>query len=212
MSKKRFMALPAIALVVSMMAASAFAASPTPGTHPVKVVGNLTEDEIIIIDGEDVEGVMGKKATDLGLSADTLQMEVDKVDKNIKAADLEVYVTFGAYLRSDYESNGPETKGSERHVYLGGENTITVSCASESTDAVLVLHFEEGAWKIVGKADSTTTVTFTVSYLSPFAVVKASAPSSAQTGEYAGAYIVMVAVALVAAGAIFAIRAKKATK
>ena len=207
MSKKRFMALPALALVVSMMAASA-----TPGTHPVKVVGNLTEVEIIIIDGEDVEGVMGKKATDLGLSADTLQKEVDKVDKNIKAADLEVYVTFGAYLRSDYESNGPETKGSERHVYLGGENTITVSCASESTDAVLVLHFEEGAWKIVGKADSTSTVTFTVSYLSPFAVVKASAPSSAQTGEYAGAYIVMVAVALVAAGAIFAIRAKKATK
>ena len=206
------MALPAIALVVSMMAATAFAGSPTPGTHPTKVVGNLTTDDIIIIEGEDVEEVMGKKATDLGFSESELQKEVDKVDSKIKAADLTVYVTFGAYLKSDYENNGPEVKGSERTVDLGGENTITVTCESESTDAVLVFHFVNGAWKLVGKADSTTTVTFTVSTLSPFAVVKASAKSSAQTGEYAGAYIVMVAVALVAAGAIFAIRAKKATK
>ena len=50
-----------------------------------------------------------------------------------------------------------------------------------------------------------------VSDLSPFAIAKASATTSAQTGEYAGTYIIMVAVALVAAGAVFAIRAKKAS-
>lgn len=206
--KKTFAALPTMAVVVSMFAASVFAASPSAGTKPLSVKGGgYSVDDIVIIEDEDLEDVMGDKATDLGFSAKELQKEVDKIDSSIKASDLEVFMTFGAYLASDYTG-----KGHEKTVDLGDDVTIRVSCDSESTDAVLVFHFEDGEWKIVGKADSTSSVKFTVDSLSPFAVAKASAETSAQTGDYAGTYIIMVAVALVAAGAVFAIRAKKAVK
>ncbi|MBR6960769.1 MAG: hypothetical protein IKH76_09860 [Clostridiales bacterium] len=211
--KKTFAALPTMAVVVSMFAASVFAASPTAGTKPISVSGGgYSVDDIIIIEDEDLEGVDGEKATDLGFSAKELQKEVDKIDSSIDAKDLEVFYTFGAYLKSDYDANGPETAGNYRNVDLGDDVTIKVSCDSEDTDAVLVFHYVDDEWQIVGKADSTSSVKFTVDSLSPFAVAKASAETSAQTGDYAGTYIIMVAVALVAAGAVFAIRAKKATK
>lgn len=206
--KKTFAALPTMAVVVSMFAASVFAASPTAGTKPISVSGGgYSVDDIIIIEDEDLEGVDGEKATDLGFSAKELQKEVDKIDSSIDAKDLEVFYTFGAYLKSDYTGSGHEAT-----VDLGDDVTIRVSCDSESTDAVLVFHYVDDEWEIVGKADSTSSVKFTVDSLSPFAVAKASAESSAQTGDYAGTYIIMVAAALVAAGAVFAIRAKKATR
>ena len=48
--------------------------------------------------------------------------------------------------------------------------------------------------------------------LSPFYLYTATAKSSAQTGDFAPAYIAMISVALLSCGVIFAIRAKKATK
>ena len=211
---KKFMSLPVIGVVVAMLGASVFAASPSAGTHPISVddpSGYLTVDNIIIIDGEDLKTVKGMKATELGISKDDLQAEVDKVDSKIDAADLEVVHTFGAYYAPDYEANGEHI---EWHYINPQPFTFRVSFNSDSSDAVIVLHFDSNLdqWVIVGTADSTSSVSATVSNLSPFAIVKASPASSSQTGEYAGAYIVMVAAALAACGAVFAIRAKKATR
>ena len=135
----------------------------------------------------------------------------DKMNDKLDAADLEVVHTFGAYYAQDYIDNGEHI---EWHYINPQPFTFRVSFNSDSSDAVIVLHYDSNIdqWVIVGKADSTTSVDATVSNLSPFAIVKASPATSSQTGEYAGAYIVMVAAALAACGAVFAIRAKKATR
>ena len=209
--KKALMTLPVIGIVVAMLGASVFAASPSAGTHPISAVGTKSgidyTSRIIIIDGEDLLNVNGKKATDLGISKSDLQSEVDKINDKVDASELEVVHTFGAYFSSAYDTYGPSI---ECHSF--GPNdplAIRVSYSSSSDDVILVLHFENGAWKIVGNADTTSSVKFTVTSLSPFAIVKASPASSAQTGEYASPYLVMVASALVACGALFMIHAKK---
>ena len=51
-----------------------------------------------------------------------------------------------------------------------------------------------------------------VTSFSPFYIYVGAASTSPQTGDFAPAYIAMISVALISCGAIFAIRAKKATK
>ena len=216
--KKALMTLPVIGIVVAMLGASVFAASPSAGTHPISAVDSYGFDytnSIIIIDGEDLLHVNGVKGTDLGISKADLQAEVDKINDKVDAAELEVVHTFGAYFAEDYNRpdgldgrpGGPRVETYRRSPT--NPLTIRVSYSSSSDDVILVLHFENGAWKIVGKADTTSSVKFSVTSLSPFAIVKASPASSAQTGEYASPYLVMVASALVACGALFMIHAKK---
>ena len=216
--KKSLVTLPVIGVVVAMLGASVFAASPSAGTHPISAVDSYGHDytnDIIIIDGEDLLNVSGKKGTDLGLSKADLQAEVDKINDKVDASDLEVVHTFGAYFSEDYNRpdgldgrpGGPRVETYRRSP--SNPLTIRVSYSSSSDDVILVLHFEDGAWKIVGSADTTSSVKFSVTSLSPFAILKASPASSAQTGEYASPYLVMVASALVACGAIFAIQARK---
>ena len=166
---KKFMALPVIGIVVAMLGASVFAASPSTGILVKATAGDgtdlLTEDpthgKIVIVDGQDDQNVMGKKGTDL-ISADLINSTVN--NSKFDASSFTVVKVFDAH----YEVGGVPTA-------LPADFVVQNS-------------------------------------LSPFAIIKATAATSAQTGEYAGAYIIMVAVALTACGAVFAIRAKKASK
>ena len=51
-----------------------------------------------------------------------------------------------------------------------------------------------------------------VTSFSPFYIYVGGPQNSPQTGDFAPAYIAMISVALISCGAIFAVRAKKATK
>ena len=210
---KKLMALPTMALVVSMLGASVFAATSSPVSALLKsATGKNGENlfnnadgkgSIVIVDDQDDQKVLGKKATDLISAADiTSAVNNSKFD----AAKFEIVKTFDAHYE-DATGTPAALPDDLKPV------TVDINFSATDTEAVLILHYENGAWKIVGKsvAKAVSVETFEVSDLSPFAIAKASATTSAQTGEYAGTYIIMVAVALVAAGAVFAIRAKKAS-
>ena len=211
--KKRFMALPIVGIVVAMLGSAVFASSPGPGTPPIEVDG-APIDDIIIYEGDDIMNVMGKKATDL-IGESELQAAVNKKDKSIKASDMIVSFVFTGYYRPDIWGQTPHI---EVHHDFGHDVMIRIGYNSDPSDVLIVLHYVKGRnetvgkWVIVGENDTTTSLKFTVDSLSPFAVVKGTPKSSSQTGEYAGTYIIMVATALVACGAVFAIRAKKASK
>lgn len=210
---KKLMALPTMALVVSMLGASVFAATSSPvsallksatGKNGENLLNNADgKGSIVIVDDQDDQKVLGKKATELVSAADiTSAVNNSKFD----AAKFEIVKTFDAH----YE----DATGTPAALPAAlSPVTVDINFSATDTEAVLILHYENGAWKIVGKsvAKAVSVETFEVSDLSPFAIAKASATTSAQTGEYAGTYIIMVAVALVAAGAVFAIRAKKAS-
>ena len=210
---KKLMALPTMALVVSMLGASVFAATSSPVSALLKKAtgangadltdGSAGQGRIVIVDDQDDQNVLGKKATELVSAADiTSAVNNSKFD----AAKFEIVKTFDAH----YE----DATGTPAALPPAlSPVTVDINFSATDTEAVLILHYENGAWKIVGKsvAKAVSVETFEVSDLSPFAIAKASATTSAQTGEYAGTYIIMVAVALVAAGAVFAIRAKKAS-
>ena len=210
---KKLMALPTMALVVSMLGASVFAATSSPVSALLKKAtgangadltdGSAGQGRIVIVDDQDDQNVLGKKATELVSAADiTSAVNNSKFD----AAKFEIVKTFDAHYE-DATGTPAALPGALSPV------TVDINFSATDTEAVLILHYENGAWKIVGKsvAKAVSVETFEVSDLSPFAIAKASATTSAQTGEYAGTYIIMVAVALVAAGAVFAIRAKKAS-
>ena len=210
---KKLMALPTMALVVSMLGASVFAATSSPVSALLKKAtagdgtdltdGSAGKGRIVIVDDQDDQKVLGKKATELVSAADiTSAVNNSKFD----AAKFEIVKTFDAHYE-DATGTPAALPDDLKPV------TVDINYSATDTEAVLILHYENGAWKIVGKsvAKAVSVETFEVSDLSPFAIAKASATTSAQTGEYAGTYIIMVAVALVAAGAVFAIRAKKAS-
>ena len=217
--KKFLAAIPVIGVVIAMLGASVLAASPEPGIPPVDVIDPdhvITVDDIVIIPGEDLMNVSGKKATDLVSEAE-INAALERIGKTgkVEIKDLEVVYTFGCYVKSDWQDYGHHI---EIHPMFSHPIEIRAAFNADASDVVLVLHYERdwggtgGTWYIVGTADTTSTVDFKVNGLSPFAVVKASPASSAQTGEYAGTYLVMVAGALTACGAVFMMRAKKTTR
>ena len=141
--------------------AFAIASSPVAGIHPLSATASTGEDitgHIVIEQGVDEQNVLGKKASEL-ISADDGYKIVD---------------VFDCYYVDDA---GEKTELPYDSV------TITISYASDETDSVLILHYENGKWIPVGEADSTSTATFTVSNLSPFAIAKKSAEKSPQTGD-----------------------------
>ncbi len=182
MNKKRLMALPVVCVVVAMLGASVMAAGSASKAFKV-----LDEDQNDIT--VDYEGIEISSTFDLS-TLDGLQDKVTAVNKEAKVED--------AQLVAAYDIT--ETKA-----HSGDKTVIFTGVESKAGDVFVVVH--DGKEYEVG-----TSAQITVSDFSPFLVYKISVTSSAQTGEYAAPYIVMISVALVACGAIFAVRAKKATK
>lgn len=193
MNKKRLLALPIVCIVVAMLGVAVMASSATKGFK--------VEDA----DGDDITALFnGPSASSIDLSTVSgLQDKLSAVDKDVKVSDLKFATGY------DIEPKATLDTTTEPAPY---KVTIYVDVA-ENEIAVLI-HVEDSGDKVVlnvikGKA---TEITGTVNDFSPFLVYKATVQKSAQTGEYAAPYIVMISVALVSCGAIFAIRAKKATK
>lgn len=141
------------------------AKSPVAGLHPISAIANTGDDitgRIVIEEGVDEKGVMGMNAGDL--------------DSTYKNDDFVVVDTFDCYY---VDADGNKAALPYDHV------TIQASYQSDENDAVIVLHYADGKWQAVGEAISTSVVEFNVESLSPFAIAKKSAHSSAQTGDFA---------------------------
>ena len=165
----------------------------------------------------------GNKAVDLKgkngtLKAD-LQKALDDQKANAKAEDLKIAEVFDAsYVEGDTVKP------------LSGPVTITFETTVPADNAVVVIHnYETGLWEVVDASKvkvENGKVTVTLDSLSPVAflttpIVKAtSAPAnkadttvkSAQTGEHVAIYVLLVAVALGAAGVVCIKRAKTTAK
>ena len=192
MNQKRLLALPIVCIVVAMLGVAVMASSATKGFK--------VEDA----NGTDITKLFdGPSASSIDLSTVSgLQDKLSAVDKDVKVADLKFVVGY------DIEPNAGFT-GSEPSPYK-----VTIFTDVAENEVAVLIHVEDSGAKVVlnvikGKA---TEISGTVTDFSPFLVYKATVQKSAQTGEYAAPYIVMISVALVSCGAIFAIRAKKATK
>ena len=139
---KKFMALPVIGIVVAMLGASVFAASPSTGILVKATAGDgtdlLTEDpthgKIVIVDGQDDQNVMGKKGTDL-ISADLINSTVN--NSKFDASSFTVVKVFDAH----YEVGGVPTALPAAYYPL----SLAISYSASENDAIIILHYEGGA-------------------------------------------------------------------
>ena len=186
MNKKKLMMLPVVAVVVAMFGVSVLAASPAKNVS----VKDADKNDVSFTAVECSDEVDLTKIDGLA----------DKVKGINSEAKLEDATRVVGYDVSTTSKNSPFTVTVFTAI---GENEIGILVHIKGDGSVEVLDVEKGA------VDS---LSGTVDEFSPFLVYKIAVQSSAQTGEYATPYIVMISVALVACGAVFAVRAKKATK
>ena len=193
---KKLMALPVIGIVVAMVATAVIAASPVAGLNNVQATltdGTDVSGSFLVVEDSEQESVMGTTLDKLTVSGFTAK-------SGFTAADYKVVDVFDVF----YVVGGVKTP-------FTGNFSAERTCASSSSEDVVAFHYTGGAWVKCGTGNGSV-ASISATSLSPFLIAKATAKTSAQTGEYATPYIIMISVALVSCGAIFAIRAKKATK
>jgi hypothetical protein len=203
MSKKKLLILPLIVLVIfSIMGFTAFADIQSPTNDTFEVYendgkgGNITNkfngEKLLTDDGFSLSSVSG------------LQDKIKKYDKELKVSDFKFKT--GADI---FEKDPGATGGKNWRIYL------TSFSVPKGHIAIMVHVNAQGApdvrvFKGNGKANNA--YIDGIKSCSPFYLYTAKAKSSAQTGDFVPAYVAMIAVALMSCGAIFAIRAKKASK
>ena len=185
MNMKKLLILPIVGIVVSMLGVSVLAASATKDFTATEV--STGKDITVDYDGAQTSATAQDLTTIDGLS--------DKVKAVNSEADLANAELAAAY---DVTSNGKRS---------GEKVTLTFTGVQQNTGDVFVTFHDGYDEYSVG-----TTPSITVDGCSPFYIYRITVKGSAPTGQYATPYIVMVSVALVACGAVFAVRAKKASK
>lgn len=192
MNKKRLLALPIVCIVVAMLGVAVMASSATKGFK--------VEDG----NGTDITNLFdGPSASSIDLSTVSgLQDKLSAVDKDVKVSDLKYVVGYDVTPKAALDTSVNPAPYKVTIFVDVAENEIAVLIHVDASGNVVLNVIKGKATEISGTVDS----------FSPFLVYKATVQKSAQTGEYAAPYIIMISVALVSCGAIFAIRAKKATK
>ena len=187
MNKKRLLALPVVCVVVAMIGASVMAAGSA--TKAFKVEDQEGNDITKLYDGTEV-------TCPYDITEDAwknLDDDIEAVNSEAKRSDAQLVASY------NIKNNAAVPDGIKKVTFLGLE--------AKAGDVFVVLH-EGGAYEISVGSEPV----IVVSNCSPFYVFKISVQSSAQTGEYATPYIVVLAGALVACGAVCVVRAKKATR
>lgn len=131
-----------------------------------------------------------KSANDVSsLNADLAALAADK---EIKGTNLAVSDLFDI----SYENCDPADHANH------GKVTIKLS-AETLADFVAIMHYKNGAWELVsGATVSGDEVTFTVSSLSPFAIVVDATPDSPPTKDNGNIYLLVAIAALSLAAAV----------
>ena len=197
MNKKRLLALPVVCVAVAMLGVSVMAAGSAQKNFTVtdESGNDITKnysyyDYLSTVTADDIADSVKAMTEDADLVA-----KVADVNDKANVADAELVVL--------YDIN--------EDVITAGKKTVTFTgLASNAGDVFVVVHYSYQTGE--EEYEVSTSPVITVTDWSPFAVFKIAVASSAQTGEYAAPYIVMIAGALVACGAVFAVRAKKATR
>ena len=205
MSKKKLLILPLIVLVIfSIMGFTAFAAEESPTNNLFKVVDNNGKGDDITnkFKGETLNVADGFSLS----SISGLKSEIQKLDKELNVSDFKFKTGAEIYINTFDGSVG----GKPWRVYLTSysvpKGTIAIFVHVDSNGNVA------GHRVFKGDGKSNNVYLNGVDGCSPFYLYTAKAKSSAQTGDFVPAYVAMIAVALMSCGAIFAIRAKKASK
>ena len=188
MNKNRLLALPVICIVVAMIGMAVMASSSSKGFSVYDADG---DDITSFFDGSTLSG------TDLS-TVSGLQDKLTAANKDLKVADLKFVV---GYDITPNKAFGPDEPFAHK---------VVIPCDIGENEYAALIH--DGVCVAVVKGKLTQATFDGIDGYSPFLVYKATVKTSSQTGEYAAPYIIMISTALVACGAIFAIRAKKATK
>lgn len=195
MNKKRLLALPIICVIVAMMGISVMAASPCSGSWHVHDKAHNHVNQYF--KGDPIPNPNLDLSTVSGLKAAVEAKGLELSDFTFKSA-FDVYrdttVTY------DLAANNPHTVLFEVTV-AAGQHVIVIHEKSANSYDFAIDEYDEGLVCISG-----------VTSFSPFYIYVGGPTNSPQTGDFAPAYIAMISVALISCGAIFAIRAKKATK
>lgn len=195
MNKKRLLALPIICVIVAMMGISVMAASPCSGSWHVHDKAHNHVNQYF--KGDPIPNPNLDLSTVSGLKAAVEAKGLELSDFTFKSA-FDVYrdttVTY------DLAANNPHTVLFEVTV-AAGQHVIVIHEKSANSYDYAIDEYDEGLVCISG-----------VTSFSPFYIYVGGPTNSPQTGDFAPAYIAMISVALISCGAIFAIRAKKATK
>ena len=187
MNMKKLLILPIVGIVVSMLGVSVLAAGSATKAFTATEV-STGKDITVDYDGAQTSATAKDLTTIDGLC--------DKVKAVNSEADLANAELVAAYDITDTSKS-----------HAGDEVLITFTGVQQNTGDVFVVFHDGYDEYQVG-----TTPSITVTSASPFYIYRITVKGSAPTGQYATPYIVMVSVALVACGAVFAVRAKKASK
>ena len=191
---KKLVVMPIIAVIVAMLGISVMAASPCSGVwHVVDKDG--TDVCEYFVGNEisnpnwDLSKVPGLKAAVEAKGLDINKLKF-KAGYNVKRDEVVSY---------DLEGRNPHT------VYF------PVPLAAD--EYAIVIHQGKNGFAFnICTGPLSEVYIGGITDFSPFAIYVGSPTTSPQTGDFAPAYIAMISVALISCGAIFAIRAKKASK
>ncbi len=192
MNKKRLLALPVVCVVVAMIGASVMAAGSAQKNFTVTneagedITANYSGLDVALSDDDKASLVESFK------NIDGIQDQINEVNDKAKVEDAELVAVI------DIEEN----------VKTDGKKTVTFTGIGSNSGDVFAIYHLGGT----GESVITSDPSITVDGFSPFLVFRIAVTSSAQTGEYATPYIVVLAGALVACGAVCVVRAKKATR
>ena len=192
MNKKRLLALPVVCVVVAMIGASVMAAGSAQKNFTVTneagedITANYSGLDVALSDDDKASLVESFK------NIDGIQDQINEVNDKAKVEDAELVAVI------DIEEN----------VKTDGKKTVTFTGIGSNSGDVFAIYHLGGTGEYVITSDPS----ITVDGFSPFLVFRIAVTSSAQTGEYATPYIVVLAGALVACGAVCVVRAKKATR
>ena len=199
MSKKKLLILPIIAIVVAIMGMNVWA---VPGSQQnwVKIYKD-GEDVTANFNIEQISDFSGPMAPSNWKEWDEYQAVYDMIkdfDKNLTPDKFMAKVAYEIEAKPGYT-----VKGDYKVV-------IQSACADNEIWVFSHGYAEDVAVGIGGK--NLLPQHSSIRSFSPFYVFTATSKTSPQTGDFAPAYIAMVGVALVTCGAIFVVRAKKASK
>lgn len=196
MNKKRLFALPIVAVIVALLGISVMAASPATGVWKV-------------FDRDNIDQSLNFQATpisDPGLDLTTIPgLKADIEAKGLKASDFK--------FKLGYDVHQDPATYSTYDISYHNSHTVFFTVTLAANEYAIVIHRDAGGYQFNIVTGPCTEVKISgIDNFSPFYVYVGAKTSSPQTGDFAPAYIAMISVALISCGAIFAVRAKKATK
>jgi hypothetical protein len=198
MNKKKLIVLPIVAIVVAMFGISVMAMSPCSGRWHVH---DKTDKDVC-------EYFQGFPLSDPQLDLTV----VPGLASQIEALGMEPK---NFKFNCAYDVHQDTSTLADYSITEHNAHTVFFEVTLAANEYAIVIHkslFDGTYTYNICKGPTSQVFIKNITDFSPFFVYVGAPETSPQTGEFAPAYIAMISVALISCGAIFAIRAKKASK